>query len=49
MSGQWRTSGADSNNNNYNYMDEDTLASAGADNVRHRAVEYSRAATGGPR
>ena len=28
------------------YMDEDTLAQAGADDVRHRAAEYSRAATG---
>lgn len=28
------------------YMDEDTLARAGTDDVRHRAAEYSRAATG---
>ena len=28
------------------YMDEDTLANAGEDDVRHRAAEYSRAATG---
>ena len=28
------------------YLDEDTLNEAGADDVRHRAAEYSRAATG---
>mmetsp|Transcript_25826 Transcript_25826/g.46793 ORF Transcript_25826/g.46793 Transcript_25826/m.46793 type:complete len:187 (+) Transcript_25826:470-1030(+) len=28
------------------YMDEDTLQDAGKDDVRHRATEYSRAATG---
>mmetsp|Transcript_21725 Transcript_21725/g.45697 ORF Transcript_21725/g.45697 Transcript_21725/m.45697 type:complete len:679 (-) Transcript_21725:86-2122(-) len=28
------------------YMDEDTLEQAGKDDVRHRAAEYSRAATG---
>jgi microfibrillar-associated protein 1 len=28
------------------YMDEDTLGQAGEDDVRHRAKEYSRAATG---
>ena len=28
------------------YMDEDTLQQAGKDDVRHRAAEYSRAATG---
>lgn len=28
------------------YMDEDTLGQAGEDDVRHRAAEYSRAATG---
>ncbi len=28
------------------YMDEDTLNQAGKDDVRHRAAEYSRAATG---
>jgi len=28
------------------YLDEDTLKEAGADDVRHRAAEYSRAATG---
>ena len=28
------------------YMDEDTLDQAGKDDVRHRAAEYSRAATG---
>ena len=28
------------------YMDEDTLEHAGKDDVRHRAAEYSRAATG---
>lgn len=28
------------------YMDEDTLAQAGEEDVRHRAAEYSRAATG---
>ncbi|KAL3756062.1 hypothetical protein ACHAWU_002641 [Discostella pseudostelligera] len=28
------------------YMDEDTLNQAGEDDVRHRAAEYSRAATG---
>ena len=28
------------------YMDEDTLENAGEDDVRHRAAEYSRAATG---
>eukprot|EP00956_Cyclotella_meneghiniana_P026533 scaffold57530_cov53-Cyclotella_meneghiniana.AAC.2 len=28
------------------YMDEDTLNQAGKDDVRHKALEYSRAATG---
>jgi len=36
----------DSNTNNYNYMDKDTLASAGANDVHHRATRYSRAAMG---